>query len=73
MIIREDFNVPIKIKEGKVEILDDERFWPPCRRFVGLKAKSQNHLNLALGRPESPMIIFELYPYSGLEKILKEK
>ena len=76
VIIREDFNVPIKIKEGKVEILDDERLLaavPTIRWFKKQKAKII--LISHLGRPESSHDHFlSLYPIARrLEKILKEK
>ena len=64
VIIREDFNVPIKIKEGKVEILDDERLLaalPTIRWFKKQKAKII--LISHLGRPESSHDHFlSLYP-----------
>lgn len=76
VIIREDFNVPIKVKEGKVEILDDERILaaiPTIRWFKKQKAKII--LISHLGRPESPHDhLLSLYPVARrLEKILKEK
>lgn len=76
VILREDFNVPIKIKGGVVEILDDERLLaaiPTIKWFKKQRAKIV--LISHLGRPKSGHDHFlSLYPIAKrLEKILKEK
>lgn len=76
VIIREDFNVPIKLNQGKVEILDDERIIAaiPTIRFF-LKQKAKIILISHLGRPQSGHDhLLSLFPIAKhLQKILRKK
>lgn len=75
VIVREDFNVPIKLEEGKIHILDDERIQAAIPTIRMLQKKGAKIILIShLGRPHtSSDHHLSLYPVAKLlEKLLRK-